>query len=81
MRLGPERRALQVIVPRSGRTKPQTTLNSVVLPAPLGPITPTTPPGRHLQRDVVEGDETAESHADGVQGKIGHAFLGFTGRG
>ena len=31
--------------PASARTKPQMTLNSVVLPAPLGPITPTTSPG------------------------------------
>ena len=30
--------------PGSGRTKPQTTLKSVVLPAPLGPITPGTSP-------------------------------------
>ena len=32
-------------VPASARTKPQMTLKSVVLPAPLGPITPTTSPG------------------------------------
>ena len=31
--------------PSSGRTKPQMTLKSVVLPAPLGPMTPTTSPG------------------------------------
>src|SRR5699024_8781740 len=31
--------------PSSARTNPQITLNSVVLPAPLGPITPTTSPG------------------------------------
>ena len=30
---------------RPARTKPQMTLNSVVLPAPLGPMTPTTSPG------------------------------------
>ena len=34
----------QLIVPEFGATKPQITLNSVVLPAPLGPITPTTSP-------------------------------------
>ena len=34
----------QVIVPESGLTNPQITLNSVVLPAPLGPITPRTSP-------------------------------------
>ena len=32
--------------PSSGATKPQTQLNKVVLPAPLGPITPTTSPAR-----------------------------------
>ena len=31
-------------VPESGATNPQIRLNSVVLPAPLGPITPTTSP-------------------------------------
>src|SRR4051812_34902907 len=30
--------------PDVGRVKPQTTLNNVVFPAPLGPITPTTSP-------------------------------------
>src|SRR4051794_17036795 len=35
----------QLTVPASARTNPQITLNSVVLPAPLGPITPTTSPG------------------------------------
>ena len=34
----------QWIVPRSGLTKPQMALNSVVLPAPFGPITPSTSP-------------------------------------
>ena len=32
-------------LPASARTKPQMTLNSVVFPAPLGPMTPTTSPG------------------------------------
>ncbi len=31
--------------PSSGSMKPQTTLNSVVLPAPFGPMTPSTSPG------------------------------------
>jgi hypothetical protein len=30
--------------PELGRTKPQMTLNTVVLPAPFGPMTPTTWP-------------------------------------
>src|SRR6266542_2109905 len=33
-------------VPRDGRRRPQITSMSVVLPAPLGPTTPTTVPGR-----------------------------------
>ena len=33
------------IEPASGGTRPDTTLNSVVLPAPLGPISPVMPPG------------------------------------
>src|SRR3954470_8941556 len=32
-------------VPRVGRTNPLTTLKNVVLPAPLGPTSPHTPPG------------------------------------
>ena len=35
----------QLSVPEFGRTNPQMTLNSVVLPAPFGPITPSTSPG------------------------------------
>ncbi len=35
---------LQLSEPASGATKPQITLNSVVLPAPFGPITPSTSP-------------------------------------
>ena len=42
------------------------TLNSVVLPAPLGPITPTTSPGATRQRDVVERRQAAEAHGDAV---------------
>ena len=33
------------IEPASGGTRPETTLNKVVLPAPLGPISPVMPPG------------------------------------
>ena len=35
----------QLRVPSSGFWKPQTTLKSVVFPAPFGPITPRTSPG------------------------------------
>ena len=40
LRVSPRQRS----VPSSGRVKPQTTLNSVVLPAPFGPMTPSTSP-------------------------------------
>ena len=52
--------------PASGATKPQMTLNSVVLPAPLGPMTPTTSPGATVERDVVERGEAAEADGDRV---------------
>ena len=39
-------------------------LNSVVLPAPLGPIRPVTVAGSTLMRDVVEGDVAAEADLD-----------------
>ena len=38
-----------VIVPASGFSWPVSMRNSVVLPAPLGPITPTMPPGGSLK--------------------------------
>ena len=37
-------RPSSTMLPARGGTKPQTTLKSVVLPAPFGPITPTTSP-------------------------------------
>ena len=40
-----------------GGTKPEIRLNSVVLPAPLGPMTAWTPPRLDLEGDVVDGDE------------------------
>src|SRR5215472_16890049 len=36
------------ISPTSGRLKPQITLSSVVLPAPLGPMMPTISPARNV---------------------------------
>src|SRR5579883_1469094 len=39
-------RPSKLMVPDAGRTKPQITLNSVVFPAPLGPISPTISPLR-----------------------------------
>ena len=68
VRAGPQRLAVEgQRAGRSAATNPQTTLNRVVLPAPLGPMTPTTRPGGHPQRDVVEGDQAAEAHPDAVQ--------------
>ena len=50
--------------PRVGRRKPVMTLNAVVLPAPFGPIRPTTSPSRDREAHVRDGDEPAEMHRD-----------------
>ena len=48
MRTRPSSRPFQCSDPAWGSTKPHITLKSVVLPAPLGPITPRTSPGATL---------------------------------
>ena len=35
-------------------------LKNVVLPAPFGPMMARSSPGRHLHRDVADGDKAAE---------------------
>ena len=40
------------------------TLNAVVLPAPFGPMRPKIEPSLDLERDVVEGDDAAESQRE-----------------
>ena len=47
-----------------GRYTPVTTLKTVVLPAPLGPIRPKISPCSDVQADVVERDHPAEAHGD-----------------
>ena len=44
-----------------------TRLNSVVLPAPFGPITLTISPSVDVQVEVVDDFEAAESHRDALQ--------------
>ena len=58
----PSRTALEVSSrpPRIG-TSPEMTRISVVLPAPLGPMTPTASPLRHLERNVEQGAGTIRS--------------------
>jgi hypothetical protein len=58
----------QLSVPDCGVTNPQMTLNSVVLPAPFGPITPSTSP-RWTSTDtfssaVMPPNETVTSRTD-----------------
>ena len=50
--------------PRSQSYRRDRQLNSVVLPAPFGPISPTMLPGRDVERDAVERDDAAEAHPD-----------------
>ena len=63
-RVGPRARARRRrgSCPRSGATSPHTALNSVVLPAPFGPMRPTISPARHVEGHVVEGGQAAEAH-------------------
>ena len=56
----PSRRTL----PPSGSITPARQLNSVVLPAPLGPISPTSSLGPDLERDVDQGGDAAEALGD-----------------
>ena len=46
--------------PASGRSSPAITRSSVDLPLPLGPSRAVNAAVRHLDRDVVQGDEVAE---------------------
>ena len=55
-------------VPRSAGTKPEIRSNSVVLPAPLGPMMPTISPGRGREGDVVDRGQAAEAPGEAVDG-------------
>jgi hypothetical protein len=41
-------------------------LNSVVLPAPFGPMTETISPGFHRKADIVDGPQAAEIDAEAL---------------
>ena len=58
-----------------GRCSPVTTLNSVVLPAPLGPMSPVTVPGSTASEMSVERGLAAEADRDAVGLKQGHRQL------
>ena len=48
------------------------TLNAVVLPAPFGPMRPEMWPCLDVERDAVEGDDSAEAHGDVPYLEEGH---------
>ena len=52
--------------PAVGRYTPVSTLKQVVLPAPLGPISPRISPWLDVEADVVEGGHAAEAQGDRV---------------
>ena len=47
--------------PLSGLSRPSMQLKSVVLPAPLGPMSPTRSPSSHLEGHAVEGHDPGEA--------------------
>ncbi len=55
---------LKVTVPEVGAMKPVSRLNSVVLPAPLGPRMPVSSPLLQREAYVLHGDEAAEAFGD-----------------
>ena len=56
-------------LPEAGRTKPERTLKNVVLPAPLGPISPQVP---RLERDAHAVQRRDAAEADGEPGDLDH---------
>ena len=54
------------------------TRSSVDLPLPLGPSSAVSDPERHLEGDVVEGDEVAEALVDVADGD-GHGSVVLSG--
>ena len=62
-------RRQSVIAPASGAIAPAIMLNSVVLPAPFGPITAKISPSGTVEAHAVDGDQAAEAFADGVERK------------
>ena len=60
------RRPSSCTVPPSGGSTPSRQLKNVVLPAPLGPMSPTRSPSRDLQVDLGQGDDAREGLGDVV---------------
>ena len=52
--------------PAVGASTPESAWKKVVLPAPFGPIMPTSSPLADLELDRVDGDEAAEAHGDAL---------------
>ncbi len=61
--------------PESGRYTPLIRLNSVVFPAPFGPMRPTRSPGVKFQAGRLDRRQAAERARDFVQLKDGHGRL------
>ena len=53
--------------PATGRTRPVTTLSSVVFPDPFGPISPTISPGAASNETSLQRRQAAEPHGHVVQ--------------
>ena len=62
-------------MPASGATSPTTMLKLVVLPAPFGPSSPTTSPGRDLEGDAVHHPAAAVALHEPVGLEGGRAHL------
>ena len=56
----------KVMAPSSGANTPAIMLNSVVLPAPFGPITAKIAPCAHAEAHLVDREQAAEALADAV---------------
>jgi hypothetical protein len=71
------RRPFSSTSPLVGAKRPLIRLNSVDLPAPLGPMTAMRSPGRHLQVDAADDLGLAEALAQVAQfqREFGHAVL------
>ena len=62
--------------PASGRNVPVAMPNSVVLPAPFGPMMPSASPSLEREVDAVGDDHRAEALGDFLEGEDG-AWLSF----
>ena len=64
-----------MIAPPSGAMAPAIMLNSVVLPAPFGPMTAKIAPCGTAKLTLVDGDEAAEALADRIEREQRGHFL------